>query len=28
LTSKGYLTCDKKSILSPNEYVISKNMCR
>lgn len=28
LTSKGYLTCDKKSIFSPNEYVISKNMCR
>lgn len=28
LTSKAYLTCDKKSIFSPNEYVISKNMCR
>jgi len=28
LTSKGYLTCDKKSIFSPNEYVISKSMCR
>ncbi|AWC95957.1 TPA: DUF1240 domain-containing protein [Morganella morganii subsp. morganii] len=28
LTSKGYLTCDKKSIFSPNEYVISKSMCK
>ncbi|MET4865235.1 DUF1240 domain-containing protein [Morganella psychrotolerans] len=28
LTSKGYLICDKKSIFAPNEYVLSKNMCK
>ncbi|WP_328585676.1 DUF1240 domain-containing protein [Morganella psychrotolerans] len=28
MTSKGYLICDKKSIFAPNEYVLSKNMCK
>ncbi|AFH95783.1 DUF1240 domain-containing protein [Providencia stuartii] len=28
LTSKGYYTCYKSSIFSPNEYVISKDMCK
>ncbi|MEW2740784.1 DUF1240 domain-containing protein [Providencia rettgeri] len=28
LTSKGYYTCYKSSIFAPNEYVISKEMCK
>lgn len=28
LTSKGYYTCYKSSIFAPNEYVISKDMCK
>ncbi|MEG0278148.1 MAG: DUF1240 domain-containing protein [Morganella sp. (in: enterobacteria)] len=27
LNSKGYVTCPKKSMLAPTEYVISKDMC-
>ncbi|MEG7444325.1 DUF1240 domain-containing protein, partial [Providencia stuartii] len=26
--SKGYYTCYKSSIFAPNEYVISKDMCK
>ncbi|MCW2257456.1 Na+/H+ antiporter NhaA [Providencia alcalifaciens] len=28
LTNKGYYTCYKSSIFAPNEYVISKEMCK
>ncbi|MFY3772104.1 hypothetical protein AHYW_003859 [Providencia manganoxydans] len=28
LTSNGYYTCYKSSIFAPNEYVISKEMCK
>ncbi|EPG7577222.1 DUF1240 domain-containing protein [Providencia rettgeri] len=28
LASKGYYTCYKSSIFAPNEYVISKEMCK
>ncbi|MEX6186209.1 DUF1240 domain-containing protein, partial [Providencia hangzhouensis] len=28
LASKGYYTCYKPSIFAPNEYVISKEMCK
>ncbi|WP_231131552.1 DUF1240 domain-containing protein [Providencia stuartii] len=27
-TSNGYYTCYKSSIFAPNEYVISKEMCK
>ncbi|NBM48149.1 DUF1240 domain-containing protein [Proteus penneri] len=28
LTSKGYYRCYKSSTVTPNEYVISKEMCK